>query len=300
MTLRKIVKRTETGMQQDASALGSRLTFLSGLAMVVFGAGLVTIAPTMTTDVSSYVSPLAAMAEPPAAAADMAVEEPLTQSEPNTRVEPVATTSEAIDPADLEISADITVVDDRVRFGLVVKNNGPGVEPGPVTVLNTTPPGLIYTAFSGKNWACEPSAQDATTECLLDGPLKPGETAELILLATASDDNGSYFNSASVIGKAEVDPDLSNNTAVANLQSAAFSPAETDDKTPAQPDKSKADDSKSSATKPQKQLPKTGSSLTDLLLAAGLALATAGGFLVLAGSRQASSNLRLRLLTVRN
>lgn len=102
-----------------------------------------------------------------------------------------------------------------VNYSLVVSNNGPNPETGPITVTNTLPPGMTYTAAGGTGWSCTFTAGNATASCSAAGPLAAGQALPAISISVKVDSSGlytSFTNSATVTG-AVFDNLQSNNTA---------------------------------------------------------------------------------------
>ena len=85
-------------------------------------------------------------------------------------------------------------------YTLIVTNSGPSTEPGPVTVTDTLPAGLTYSASSGTGWGCAPGG--ATVTCTHAGPLAAGASLPPLLLEVVADASAvpSVTNTASVAG----------------------------------------------------------------------------------------------------
>lgn len=96
-------------------------------------------------------------------------------------------------------------------YTMVVTNNGPTADPGPVTVNDTLPTGLAYVGATGAGWTC--TADGQLVGCVRSGGLAVGVSSTITLtvdvLASAYP---SVTNSVSV-GSPAQDTDPSNNTA---------------------------------------------------------------------------------------
>jgi MSHA biogenesis protein MshQ len=100
-----------------------------------------------------------------------------------------------------------------VSYALTVTNNGPNNEAGPVSVTDTLPPGMTFSSISGTGWSCTISGQSAT--CTSTG-VTVGQSLPAITvkaLVSLSGDNGSFTNTATVLGAA-FDNTGTNDTAV--------------------------------------------------------------------------------------
>lgn len=143
-------------------------------------------------------------------------------------------------------------------YRLVVENQGPTADPGPITVIDDLPEGLEYVRASGEAWECDAQAQVVT--CITGG-LDVGQRAAVELtVAVAKDAPEEISNRASVTSDTtDVDPRNNADVATGGVEA----PAEVPD-----------------------TLPRTGAAI---LAAAGLAaiLMLAGVALVLRGRRRA-------------
>ena len=83
-------------------------------------------------------------------------------------------------------------------YTIVVSNNGPNNEPGPIVVTDTLPAGLTYVSATGSDWACSASGQIVT--CNRAGSLAVGATTTNITLTVSvgSSASPSVTNTASV------------------------------------------------------------------------------------------------------
>ena len=85
-------------------------------------------------------------------------------------------------------------------YTILISNNGPGAEPGPITVTDTLPAGLAFVAASGSGWTCGESA--GTVTCTHPGPLAESATLPAISLDVLPDASAapSVVNTAAVSG----------------------------------------------------------------------------------------------------
>ncbi len=123
-------------------------------------------------------------------------------------------------PVDLGVDKDIVAgtkvaTGSNISFTLDVVNNGPGQEPGPITVIDTLPAGLKFVSAAGTGWTCshDGSADGGLVTCTLPGPLASGAKAARITvtaLVTAAP-NTSLVNKVSVKGVRR-DTNAPNNT----------------------------------------------------------------------------------------
>lgn len=74
-------------------------------------------------------------------------------------------------------------VGQNATYTLVVNNNGPITEPGPIVVTDTLPAGLTFVSATGADWTCGAVGQDVT--CTLAGGLGNGASAADITLTVA-------------------------------------------------------------------------------------------------------------------
>lgn len=125
--------------------------------------------------------------------------------------------------ADLKIAKSrLTALDpgQNATYSLVVSNNGPNAESGPITVVDTLPSGLSYVSSSGSGWSCSASGQTVT--CTRTGSVASSASAPTLTLtvAVASSASGTKTNTATVTGSA-FDNVSSNNTSSDNYTIAA-------------------------------------------------------------------------------
>ncbi|MEN3275441.1 MAG: biosis protein MshQ [Massilia sp.] len=86
-------------------------------------------------------------------------------------------------------------------YTLVVANNGPYTEAGPVKVVDTLPAGMSFVSASGTNWNCAADGQVVT--CTYSGALAPGDSAPALTLAARIGATGEMLNTAEVIGSSD-------------------------------------------------------------------------------------------------
>ena len=154
-------------------------------------------------------------------AAEPAVTNTASVTSPTTDIDPTNNSDD--DPVDIRAVADLTlaktisgtvVTGAPVSYHLLVTNQGPSTETGPIVVTDTLPAGLASPKASGDGWTC---TADATVTCTRPGPLAAGESAPVIVLtATVTAAAGSTLvNEASVSGTT-YDRDPANNAGVAS------------------------------------------------------------------------------------
>jgi uncharacterized repeat protein (TIGR01451 family) len=97
----------------------------------------------------------------------------------------------------------------NTNYNLVVRNAGPSVADGPITVVDTLPDGLNYVSASGSGWSCTAVAQKVT--CSSAGPLAVGAVLPTLTLTVKASKAGTYVNTATVSGPT-FDNVLPNNT----------------------------------------------------------------------------------------
>jgi large repetitive protein len=104
-----------------------------------------------------------------------------------------------------------------IDFALTVTNNGPSDEQGDVTVVDTLPAGLLWTATSsatGTGWTCDGAVGSQLVTCTGANGLVAHSSAPVITVHVTIDPAAApstLINEASVTGTV-FDPDLSNNT----------------------------------------------------------------------------------------
>lgn len=124
-----------------------------------------------------------------------------------------ASVSLTVAPADLAITktdaADPVTVGQRVRYFLIVTNNGPNAATS-VTITDTLPANVSGAATSASQGTCSVAAGKVT--CNL-GTLASGSSAQVVISAKTTR-TGTLTNSASVAGR-EPDPNTGNNSSTA-------------------------------------------------------------------------------------
>ena len=92
-------------------------------------------------------------------------------------------------------------VGQRASYSVVVTNNGPYTEAGPITVTDTLPDGMSFVSGSGVNWSCSASGQLVT--CTYKPALGPNLSAPTLTIVASVDQAGKMVNSASVAGTSD-------------------------------------------------------------------------------------------------
>jgi len=92
-------------------------------------------------------------------------------------------------------------VGQRATYTMVVTNNGPYTEAGPITVTNTLPAGMSYVSGSGVNWTCGASGQLVT--CTYKPALAPNLSAPALTITASIDQSGKMLNTARVDGTSD-------------------------------------------------------------------------------------------------
>lgn len=101
----------------------------------------------------------------------------------------------------------------KATYTLVVSNNGPYTEAGPITVTDTLPAGMSFVSASGVNWNCTSSGQVVT--CTYKPSMGPNTTAAPLVITAAVNQAGSMTNNANVAGTS--DNNSANNNASNNF-----------------------------------------------------------------------------------
>ncbi|MDQ1711048.1 MAG: large repetitive protein [Frankiaceae bacterium] len=188
-------------------ALPAGFTYVSGT-----GTGWVcgAVARTVTC---TFTGPLAAGAS---SAITLVVAVGPTAAATSVNVADVASPAPDLNPADNHATDSTQVVPDvdlRLRktivgpavvgadatWHLVVSNAGLSAAPGPVTMVDTLPAGLTFTAASGPGWACSAAGQVVT--CVHAGPLAAGAVST-ITVVTRVVTGGRLTNPATVVSSA--------------------------------------------------------------------------------------------------
>ncbi|MGJ9416167.1 DUF6701 domain-containing protein [Massilia sp. CMS3.1] len=97
-----------------------------------------------------------------------------------------------------------------VEYTVTVTNNGPVTESGTITVTNTLPPGMYYTAGIVTGWSCTATATAGT--CTYTRGLAPGATAPVLTVKARVGSLGEKTNTVVVKGTTSDDVQA-NNTA---------------------------------------------------------------------------------------
>lgn len=97
-----------------------------------------------------------------------------------------------------------------VEYKVTVTNNGPYTEAGTITVTNTLPAGMYYTAGTIAGWTC--SATSTSGSCTYKGGLAPGASAPVLTVYARVTSIGEKTNTVKVSGTA-IDDVPDNNTA---------------------------------------------------------------------------------------
>ncbi|SDI92432.1 conserved repeat domain-containing protein [Frankineae bacterium MT45] len=89
-------------------------------------------------------------------------------------------------------------------YQLVVSNNGPTAEPGPIVLTDPLPAGLTYVSATGAGWVCSVAGSKVT--CKHAGPLAVGATSTILLTVRIGDAAiPSVLNTATVSGPGSPD-----------------------------------------------------------------------------------------------
>ncbi|MEW6371676.1 MAG: DUF11 domain-containing protein [Pseudomonadota bacterium] len=96
-------------------------------------------------------------------------------------------------------------VGQQASYTLVVSNNGPYTEAGPITVTDTLPNGMSFVSASGVNWTCSASGQVVT--CTYSKALGPNLSAPPVTIIASVTQGGTMTNTAQVTGTADNNKD---------------------------------------------------------------------------------------------
>lgn len=112
-------------------------------------------------------------------------------------------------------------VGQNASYTLVVSNNGPYTEAGPITVTDTLPPGMTFVSASGVNWSCAASGQVVT--CTYSKALGPNLSAPPVTIVASVTQAGTMTNTAQVTGTADNNKlnDVASDEAVASGSAAS-------------------------------------------------------------------------------
>jgi len=98
--------------------------------------------------------------------------------------------------ADVRVDGSLAIIDWR----MVVTNEGPGDDPGPITVTDELDERLTFVSATGEGWGCEVAARLVT--CVWDAPLAAGDSTteiqlltEMTVTADAEVTNGAHVSS---------------------------------------------------------------------------------------------------------
>ncbi len=126
-------------------------------------------------------------------------------------------------PVDLTVTKTVASVQGdptapRVVWELVVTNNGPGDDPGPITLVDTLDRALRFVAASGDGWSCTAAGQTVT--CVHDAPLAAGAPAEPVLISTVlRAPAGTTVPNTAEVSSTLDESDLDNNADTASVSS---------------------------------------------------------------------------------
>jgi fimbrial isopeptide formation D2 family protein/uncharacterized repeat protein (TIGR01451 family) len=126
------------------------------------------------------------------------------------------------------IGKDRVPVGGKVRYGLRVTNNGPGVAPAPIRLVDKLPKGLELVSAKGKGWKCKVKKGPDKTICLRNRNLKPDRRAPLVTVTaktTKAALGGRLVNKAKVSAGGDMVP--SNNRDVAEINVGRVPPPST-------------------------------------------------------------------------
>jgi uncharacterized repeat protein (TIGR01451 family) len=90
----------------------------------------------------------------------------------------------------------------RMVWGVVVQNEGPGDDSGPITVTDVLEPRLSFVSATGAGWEC--SHEGRTVTCVWDAPLAAGRQTSMIRLTTGVTPGGDDTITNSVHGRSPV------------------------------------------------------------------------------------------------
>ncbi|HEX3947027.1 MAG TPA: DUF11 domain-containing protein, partial [Acidimicrobiales bacterium] len=134
--------------------------------------------------------------------------------------DPTATNNSSTDPATVKAVADLSitkvhvgtpVAGENLTYQLAVANAGPTPDPGPVTVLDTLPPGETYVSATGTGWTCADAGQKVT--CTWSAAYPVGTTSTVtVVVAMGGSTVPTVANTATVSGTG-IDPNTADNSA---------------------------------------------------------------------------------------
>ncbi|MDH3295609.1 MAG: DUF11 domain-containing protein [Acidimicrobiia bacterium] len=198
--------------------------------------------------------------------------------------------------ADLAIAGAAESNGEQIQWTASIRNLGPAIADQPVRVIHTLPIGVDFVSSIGDDWDCLYKTQARSITCDLNRDLGIGQTGHLGVITT---DGGASIgtkvpSTMAVIGR-NSDVDLSNNTiivvavateATASQSSSVRSSGGTDSSSNVDTSASTAGDegattgtggaAENDGQAGHHELPETGTGLTAVLAAVGLAMCLAG------------------------
>lgn len=126
----------------------------------------------------------------------------------------------APDLAIAKATSGLATLGSQVVFDIVVDNVGPLPVGGPIVVTDPLPAELSFVAASGPGWSCGAAGQLVT--CTSPGPLAPGASLAIRLVARVESVGGRIVNTVTV--RADGDVNASNDSSAAILPPAAPAP----------------------------------------------------------------------------
>jgi uncharacterized repeat protein (TIGR01451 family) len=98
----------------------------------------------------------------------------------------------------------------NVAYNVTVTNNGPNVEPGPVTVTDTLPAGTVFASAGGTGWTCSAAGQVVT--CTSGASVAINASLPVLTINAQVTASGTITNTVSVDG-ADFDNNSGNDSA---------------------------------------------------------------------------------------
>jgi len=134
---------------------------------------------------------------------------PVGPADPSPDDATASTTDPVVPLVDLTLTKDLAgalVRGETAGYRFTVTNRGPSNATS-VTVVDTLPPTLTFSSFTGDGWACVPTS-DREVSCVLEGVLAPQQTATFELqVNVAADAIGTVVNTATVSAAEENEGD---------------------------------------------------------------------------------------------
>lgn len=127
-------------------------------------------------------------------------------SEPVQAVDPVVVPPQ-VDLAITKTLNGALIVGETAQYALTVTNTGPTEDPGPITVTDALPDGLVATDVSGGT--CTIGAQ---VTCELPAPLAVGASAQILLTVQVGPAAYPKVSNTATVATTSEDTDLTNNT----------------------------------------------------------------------------------------